>query len=288
MCNSIIVEILDIINCKNSDENSRSVKQEFRDNKRPSSWSTSELEIQKKCLKRSCECEDKVLRLEEELFLLSENLKFVTEEKDRLKAIAESSRIDAESLSSENQVLTLSNSEMSLLVEEQSKACLDMMSMMMEFLWSVSSNAITHVQFSRFLNFVIKLVSQLTGETDSNEEKRILYSVLGCLVNLSSSKEILSILTSVDNFVLLVEKLAALLSSNCDKKMILTTMMFIQNILSADFIFKERISFLKESSRESLLKVVGGVLKSENCKKSKLYQVALALNDTLLNEDREK
>ena len=66
-----------------------------------------------------------------------------------------------------------------------------MMSMMMEFLWSVSSNAITHVQFSRFLNFVIKLVSQLTGETDSNEEKRILYSVLGCLVNLSSSKEIL-------------------------------------------------------------------------------------------------
>ena len=143
-----------------------------------------------------------------------------------------------------------------------------------------------------------------------------------------------------------MEKLAALLSSNCDKKMLLTTMMFIQNILSADFIFKvilstgmeiafltsrkehdveivgiqilfsihqnyllimstsnffpdfnldfyikfpqERISFLKESSRESLLKVVGGVLKSEKCKKSKLYQVALALNDTLLNEDREK
>ena len=143
-----------------------------------------------------------------------------------------------------------------------------------------------------------------------------------------------------------MEKLAALLSSNCDKKMLLTTMMFIQNILSADFIFKvilstgkviafltsrkehdveivgiqilfsihqnyllimstsnffpdfnldfyikfpqERISFLKESSRESLLKVVGGVLKSENCKKSKLYQVARALNDTLLNEDREK
>ena len=87
--------------------------------------------------------------------------------------------------------LYIADNYVKIIMPISTQACLDMMSMMMEFLWSVSSNAITHVQFSRFLNFVIKLVSQLTGETDSNEEKRILYSVLGCLVNLSSSKEIL-------------------------------------------------------------------------------------------------
>jgi len=284
--NAIIDEILHIVNFNSAEQNSRTLKQDFRQNKRPSS---SEFEIgsKSKILRSSCKCEDKVMRLEEELFLLSETLKFVTEEKDRLKTIAETSRGEAESLAYENHKLTLSNSEMTSLVQEQSKECLDMMSMMMELLWSVTSSATSHVQFSNFLNFVTKLLSQLTGEMDSVKETKIICSVLGCLVNFSSSKETLSLLTRVEKFPLLVDKLAVMLSSNFDQKVLLLTMMFFQNILSADFIFQESNGFLKESTFESLVKVVGGVMKSGN-PKSRLHQVAQALNDSLQNGEREQ
>ena len=81
----------------------------------------------------------KIKSLQNEMKVLTSNLKFVSEERDHWRFAADEAKKEINSLAAQNYEMNLANMEMSKTLENQNKDCLELINHLMEMLWSSTS-----------------------------------------------------------------------------------------------------------------------------------------------------
>ena len=204
----------------------------------------------------------KIRSLENELKVLTGNLKFVSDERDHLRLVAEERRKDMNFLATQNYELNLANVEMTRMLETQNKECLELINLLVEMIWTTTScsdpcDNLRFSQMSKFLKFGSDLVKQVledchTSSKATSAESQLLTSFVGCLVNLSSKKHTLALLLDQEEVSSLLAMLVELMDRSQDPKLVHLQLMFIFNILNADHQFKANPEILSAETRGKL------------------------------------
>ena len=206
----------------------------------------------------------KIKSLPNEMKVLTGIFKFVSEERDHWRFAADEAKKETNSLAAQNYEMNLANMEMSKMLENQNKDCLELINHLMEMLWSSTSGnvpcaGIQFYQVNTFLKFGAGLVTQVLEDQepsrdvgDISREVQLLHSFVGCLVNLSSNKNTLTMLLNLEEISCLVTKLVELMDRSRDTKLAHLQLMFILNILNSDHQFKATPQILTAETRMKL------------------------------------
>jgi regulator of replication initiation timing len=202
------------------------------------------------------EFREKISKLESEINLLTENLNYVSKERDHLRLELDTERMRAEKLADENHALSETTLELRRLTEDQGRGCVQILTRVLEVVWTVTGHSgagglcqgLTARQMTDFVKLCSDLILQLTAEAadttrhNSCDNQMLLKSVIGCLVNLTTHKDIMS--TIQDACPSLISQLSSLMGDSNDVKLLRLTMMLMCNLLSQEHLYAATVSFV--------------------------------------------
>lgn len=208
----------------------------------------------------------KTQSLESEIKLLTENLKYVSKERDQLRLGLDNARMETEKLAEENHELSEANLYLRSLAEDQSRGCLEMMTSLLEIVWAVSGHTgtggpwqgVSERQRTQFVKLCSDLILQLSSDDGSNSrqnscEDLILRSVLGCLVNMATCQDNLS--TIKETCPALISQVVSI-SEACDVKLLRLCLMLLCNLLGRENLYTHNDIGLSDVDSERLKKLI--------------------------------
>jgi len=205
--------------------------------------------------------------LESEVKLLTENLKYVSKERDHQRLGLDNARMEAEKLAEENYELSEANLYLKSLAEDQSRGCVEMMTSLLEVVWAVTGHTgsggpwqgVSERQRTQFVKLCSDLILQLTADDMNNSRKKscedlMLRSVLGCLVNISTSKDIVSTIRGA--CPALISQVVSLMCEASDVKLVRLCMMLLCNFLGRENLYTNNDPGVSDVDSERLKKLI--------------------------------
>lgn len=202
-----------------------------------------------------------------EIKLLTENLKYVSKERDQMRLGLDNARMEAEKLAEENHELSEANLELRSLAEDQSRGCVEMMTSLLEVVWAVSGHngageswqGVSERQRTQFVKLCSDLILQLTADNfnysrQKSCEERMMRSVLGCLVNMANCKDIRPTLREACPD--LISHLVTVMSVTSDVKLIRLSMMLLCNLLGRENLYTDNDSEMSSEDTGTLKKLI--------------------------------
>lgn len=229
---------------------------------------------------------DKITKLERELQLVENNLKFVTSERDHWRSATDLARKEGEKMARENNQLSLANMELTDMVEEQGRVCTVLAGELVEFIWSLTSRPesykdLQQFQLVTFCKLARQVVEQFMGREGQGgkqvqAEVKLVCAMLGSLINFSSREETLLVLLNTEEGKLLVEKVGEMMTRCDDQNMLQLGLMLLVNMFRADLKFQGSKNILHPELAQTLQGVVGRWARGERTRLG-LKQVATKL-----------
>jgi len=219
---------------------------------------------------------EKISRLETEMQLLENNLKFVSNDRDHWRAATDLARNESEKLAKENSQLNLSNSELVDLVEEQGKICTVLSAELVELIWSLTSKPsalgeIQQFQVSSFCKLVKQVVDQFllreeSGGTQVKAETKLTSAMIGTMINLSSHENASLVILSTYEGNSVVQTVSKMVSACKDQNILQLGFMFLVNILKTNMQHKSLSEVIDADLLGCLQTTVARWSKSERSK----------------------
>lgn len=290
ICRSLLEDIIEaVIHPPLSLDTKQTIKPRFQ-SKRPTD-STS-LPSNSKLTKLSSNSKNNENH-QKQLDALSSSLNFITKERDHWLQVAEGARQDKERLALENNRLSLDCGDLEDTVEEQGRVCTLLASELVQIIWTLSGSslgAVETLEQVQVLN-ICRITNQALvqyRDRSSHEELPLVTGLLGCLINLSSSPNFISVFVQTEEGRGLVTEVCNLIClPNPDLKLLELSMMVVTNIVGCELGFCHREADMLSLDSLRRLEVAVNKWRLAEKVRGQLKEVADRLGKILVRKERE-